>query len=414
MELSRAMSISSTPTPREGLEPNYKEHSHTWAAGGGLHRVLCMQGGDDDGSYAKNSEAPASAITLCKPLLLTAIQSLKLFKEEGIKDSIRIADLGCATGYNTLATVDMVVESLRRRYIQECGFEPEFEAFFSDLPSNDFNSLFRSLPAAATLSSDGNAKPRRYYAAGVPGSFYDRLFPKRKLHVAVSLSALHWLSKIPDTVLDKRSPAWNKGRAWIDGAKREVVEAYAKQSEEDLDNFLRCRKEEIVQGGMLFMVMGGRPGSEQQLENQLGDPDSRAKHPFATSMDEAWQDLLNQGLINEETRDGFNIPAYMRSMEEVERAIKRCGGFELQLMEYQRIMEHSEEKHKEWIRDPVSYGRAKANLVRATLRPIVEAHLGPYLSQDLFNCFEKRVSSDTTLLHKTCFYGVIVACAIRN
>ncbi|KAF5725541.1 gibberellic acid methyltransferase 2 [Tripterygium wilfordii] len=397
----------SIPTKSEAaLDIMKKEYyPETWT--GGLHRVLCMQGGDDDGSYAKNSEAPASAITLCKPMLLTAIQSMKLFfnnNEEGADhDSLRIADLGCATGYNTLATIDMVVESLRLRYAKECSLEPEFEAFFSDLPSNDFNSLFKSLSAK---------KSRNYYAAGVPGSFYYRLFAKRKLHIAVSLSALHWLSQIPDAVVDKASPAWNKGRAWIDGAKEEVVEAYAKQSEKDMEDFLRCRKEEILQGGILFMLMGGRPGS-QPPENQLGDPDSRAKHPFTNSMDQAWQDLVNEGLIDEETRDGFNIPAYMRSMEEVENAIRKCGGFEIQRMEYKTLVEHSEDKQQEWIKDPVSYGRAKANLVRATLRPIVEAHLGPYLSDQLFKRFEERVSSDFTLLHKTIFYGVIVVCAVR-
>lgn len=96
--------------------------------------------------------------------------------------------------------------------------------------------------------------------------------------------------------MDKRLGAWNKGRAWIDGAKKEVVQAYAKQSEEDLENFLRYRKEEMVEGGVLFMLMGGRPVS-QQPENQLGDSDSRAKHPFTTSMDKAWQDLLDEVII---------------------------------------------------------------------------------------------------------------------
>ncbi|KAL5851173.1 hypothetical protein ACOSQ3_006291 [Xanthoceras sorbifolium] len=383
----------------------------TWI-NGSLQRVLCMQGGDDDGSYAKNSQAPASAITLCKPLLLNAInQSMKLFfktKEEQEKAehsiSLRIADLCCATGYNTLATIDMVVETVRLRYVKECGFEPEIEVFFSDLPTSDFNSLFGSL--STSVFSDHNtdvSKTRQYYAAGVPGSFYDhRLFPKGKLDIAVSLSALHLLSKIPDGVLDKRSAAWNKGRPWIEGAKKEV----------DLEDFLNCRKEEIAAGGVLFVMMGGRPES-QPAENQLGDPESRAKHPFTISMDQAWEDLLNEGSIEEETRDMFNIPAYMRSIEEVERGIKRCGGFEKERIEYKRIVEHSEEKQKEGMRDPVSYGRAEANLVRATLKPIVQAHLGPYLSNQLFNRFESRVSSDFNLLLKTCFYGVIVLSAIR-
>ncbi len=112
---------------------------------------------------------------------------------------------------------------------------------------------------------------------------------------------------------------------------------------------------------------------------------------------------------------GFNIPAYMRSMEEVERAMLRCGGFEIQRMEYKRISEHSDQKkQEELIMDPVSYGRAKANLVRATLGPIVEAHIGPHLSEQLFQRFERRVSSEASLLHKTCFYGVIIVCAVRK
>ncbi|KAK2641575.1 hypothetical protein Ddye_023338 [Dipteronia dyeriana] len=368
---------------------------------GGLQRVLCMQGGDDDGSYANNSEATASAISLCKPLLLNAIESMKLM-ECNICTSVRIADLGCATGYNTLATIDLVVETVRVRYLKERGLEPELEVFFSDLPSNDFNSLFRSLSKRASS--------REYYAAGVAGSFYHRLFPRRKLDIAVSLSALHWLSKVPDEVLDKRSAAWNKGRAWIEGANKQVVEAYAKQSEKDLEDFLSCRKEEIARGGLLFILMGGRPHMQS---NQLADSDSRAKHPFTTSMDQAWQDLINEGLIDEDTRDMFNIPAYMRSIEEVERGINRIGGFQIERIEYKRIVEHSEEKQKEWMRDPLSYGRAKANLVRATLRPIVDAHLGPYLSHQLFNRFQSRVSSDLNLLHTTCFYGIIVLSAIR-
>lgn len=163
-----------------------------------LHQVLCMQGGDDEISYAKNSEAPASAIALSKPLLKEAIESMNLFRGE---TSIRIADLGCATGHNTLSTVEIIIDSLTTRYENEsCNQHrlhrrhhhhvPEFEAFFSDLPSNDFNSLFRSLP------SFYGRKKKAFFAAGVPGSFYARLFPRRQLHLAVSLSALHWLSEV--------------------------------------------------------------------------------------------------------------------------------------------------------------------------------------------------------------------------
>lgn len=151
-----------------------------------------MQGGDTDVSYAKNSEAPACAIALSKPLLHDAIASMKLFSGE---ESIRIADLGCATGYNTVSTVDFVVQSLRKRYEAELSLVPEFEASFSDLPSNDFNSLFQLL----LPSFDTTERP--YFVAGVPGSFYGRLFPSGKLHLVVSLNALHWLSMVYNKLL---------------------------------------------------------------------------------------------------------------------------------------------------------------------------------------------------------------------
>ncbi|XP_077234492.1 gibberellic acid methyltransferase 2-like [Tasmannia lanceolata] len=393
-----------TSSMKERIELKHMTQERmTWTKD--LHTILSMQGGDDETSYAKNSEAMASAITLSKPLILQGIKSMKLF--EGDNMSLRIADLGCATGSNTLATIELVVESLRNQYHNEKVHEPEFEAFFSDLPSNDFNSLFRSLPMVE------DNKKQRYYAAGVPGSFYHRLFARGKLHIAVSLSALHWLSKIPEGVLDKRLPAWNKGRAWIDSAKEEVIDAYAKQSAEDLKAFLQCRREEIVEGGMLFILMAGRPGS-QPPENQLGDPVSRAKHPFTNSMDQAWEDLLNEGLIDEEKRDTFNIPAYMRSIDEVKAAFDQCNGFKIQILEHHKIAEHSKEKQEEWIRDPVSYGQFKANLVRATMKSIFEAHLGPDLSEELFKRFERRAAGDINMLDKTSFYGVIVVCAIRK
>lgn len=104
----------------------------------------------------------------------------------------------------------------------------------------------------------------------------------------------------------------------------------------------------------------------------------------------------------------------MRSTEEVKRAFDHSGAFEIKWLEFRRIIEHSKEKQEEWIKDPSSYGRAKANLVRATLKPIVDAHIRPLLSEELFNRFEKRVSQDMSMLQKTCFYGVIVVCATRK
>nr|QRX39005.1 gibberellic acid methyltransferase [Sisymbrium irio] len=371
-----------------------------------LEDVLSMQGGEDDVSYAKNSHGPAAALASSKPMLTSAIHSIKLTK--GCSSHLKIADLGCAVGDNTFSTVDTVVEVLRHKLTLINGKsdqpEPELEVFFSDLPSNDFNTLFRSLEEKVNSSS------QKYFAAGVPGSFYRRLFPKGELHVVVTMSALQWLSQIPEKVMEKGSKTWNKGRVWIQGTEGEVVEAYAEQADKDLVQFLQCRKEEIVEGGVLFMLMGGRPSG---LVSQVSDHDSRLKYLFTTLMDQAWQDLVDEGLIEEEKRDGFNIPVYLRNTEEIASAIDRCGGFKIEKMEVLKITDPMNVKHQELMRDPQSYGRAMSNMVQAGLKPIIEAYLGPDLTRKLFDRYAIRAAASNEFIKKFSFYYMIAVSAIR-
>lgn len=165
--------------------------------------------------------------------------------------TIRIADFGCATGPNTLVNAHKVLEAMKEKYKRQCPnteAKPEYHVFFNDLPSNDFNTFFTSLP-----------EDRSCFACGVPGSFYNRLFPHSCIHFACSSLALHFLSKSPEVLQEKKSPAWNKGRIHHTGASKEVVDAYANQFAEDVGKFLDARAMELVPGGMLVIVMPGVP-----------------------------------------------------------------------------------------------------------------------------------------------------------
>ncbi|EFJ34017.1 hypothetical protein SELMODRAFT_406384 [Selaginella moellendorffii] len=85
----------------------------------------------------------------------------------------------------------------------------------------------------------------------------------------VSSAALHWVSKIPDAVLDGESVCWNGGNISPDKAKPEVAQAYQQQAHENLCNFLKFRAEEIVPGGLLCMLMNAR--RRFQTENTSAD-----------------------------------------------------------------------------------------------------------------------------------------------
>lgn len=166
-------------------------------------------------------------------------------------NTFHIADLGCSVGPNTFISVQSLLEAVENKY-QSKGLashrSPEFQVFFNDHFTNDFNTLFASLPPA-----------KNYLAAGVPGSFYGRLFPESSLHIVHSSFALHWLSEVPQGVLNKDSPAWNKGKIFYTSSSDEVAKAYVAQFSKDINNFLNFRAKEIVVGGMMILTMPAAP-----------------------------------------------------------------------------------------------------------------------------------------------------------
>lgn len=177
-------------------------------------------------------------------------KKLDVQKLASASNTIRVADLGCATGPNTFMTAQTVLEAIKQKYQTQCPNTaiPEFHVFFNDQPSNDFNTLFTSFP-----------QDIQYFVAGVPGSFYDRLFPQSSLHFAYTTCALHFLSKSPEELQEKNSLAWNKGRVHYTSACKEVIEAYEAQFAKDAGKFLDTRAKELVPGGMLVIVMQGVP-----------------------------------------------------------------------------------------------------------------------------------------------------------
>lgn len=169
-----------------------------------------------------------------------------------------IADLGCSVGRNTLFAVETIIEIVQEKYDDDSSRiigggskKLEFQVWFNDQTTNDFNTLFASL--------DG--RKDKYFAAGVPGSFYGKLFPSSSVHVAYTSSSIHWLSGLPVELQDKESAAYNRGRIHYTGASVDdaVVEAYMKQFEEDMGAFLRARAEEMAGGGMVVIITPGVP-----------------------------------------------------------------------------------------------------------------------------------------------------------
>lgn len=200
-----------------------------------------------------------NAIVAAKELIKEAVFDKLDIEIFSPTNTFRVTDLGCSVGPNTFLAVQNILEAVEhkcRTQGHNSDQVPEFQVFFSDQAENDFNELFQSLPP-----------DRNYYAMGVPGSFYSRLFPKACLHFVYSSFSLQCLSKVPEQVVDRSSPAWNKGRIHYSNSAHEVVEAYATQYAKDMECFLSARAQEIVGGGLVAFVVPGRPDGTPHAQN---------------------------------------------------------------------------------------------------------------------------------------------------
>ncbi|KAM3750955.1 hypothetical protein ACB098_04G072200 [Castanea mollissima] len=290
-----------------------------------------MKGGDGVHSYANNSSYQREVIGSAKRLITEAIAE-KLDVDNFVSSyTYRIADLGCSVGPNTFFAVQNIIEALQFKH-QRQGLHsqlPEFQIFFNDHILNDFNTLFSSLPPN-----------REYYAAGVP---------------------------VPKPVVDKSSPAWNKGRIHYPNSNDEVVKAYQAQHTEDMECFLHARAKEVVCGGLVALIILGRPNGMLHSQSlTIG------------ALESCLMDMARKGIISEEKLDSFNLPLYCMSPQELEAAVDRNGYFSVE-----RII-------TELGTVPETQSQKISSNFRAAFEGVIMAHFGYEILDELFDSFGKK------------------------
>ena len=136
-------------------------------------------------------------ISMTKPIFEEAITNLYI--SNNFPGKLNIADLGCSSGPNTLLVVSEVVKIINNicRKLDNRSV-PEYQLLLNDLPGNDFNTIFRSLPSFQENLKEqmGPGAAGSCFFTGVPGSFYGRLFPRNTLHLVYSCYSVCFLSKV--------------------------------------------------------------------------------------------------------------------------------------------------------------------------------------------------------------------------
>ncbi|MED6164402.1 hypothetical protein PIB30_089663 [Stylosanthes scabra] len=159
--------------------------------------------------------------------------------------------------------------------------------------------------------------------------------------------------------------------------------AYLEQFQRDFIQFLKSRSEELVPaGGMLLTFLGrSEDTSEMRTTCEL--------------IDMSLKDLLLENLIDKATLECFNLPNYDPSIEEVKQVIEEEGSFILHKLEtiyqdWDANMNGSANDNNNKV-DENMRGKIVAKYLRAVYEPLLKAHFGELIMDELFLRLENKV-----------------------
>ncbi|KMT14984.1 hypothetical protein BVRB_3g064890 [Beta vulgaris subsp. vulgaris] len=308
-----------------------------------MQQVFRMKEGTDETSYAKTSYIQKQVLSLTKPMREKAIKEF-YYREQ--PTTLCIADLGCSSvELSNLSPVFGLLETVENARRELEKGPQEYQIYLNDLPRNDFNTIFR-------------------------------LFPSNHLHFIHSSYSLHWLSQVPKGIED------NNGNIYIaKTSPPHVLKAYYEQFERDFWTFLRCRSEEVVAGGMMVLTLMGRKSTE---------PYSKKSCLIFDMFAAALNDMVVEGLIEEDKLNTFSIPIYTPSEEELGFMVEKEGSFNLN----QVLITEVNWKPNEQYKNPYDKSSDHANFtncMRAVAEYLLISHFGEAILEEVFRRYEKMV-----------------------
>ncbi|KAJ4717090.1 Carboxyl methyltransferase [Melia azedarach] len=358
-------------------------------------QVCHMNAGDGETSYANNSLLQRVVISKARPIMEETIENM--FSTTVFPGCFNVADLGCSSGPNTALVISEILDTVHEICKQVNHKLPEFQMFLNDLPGNDFNTLFRSLPAFYQQRKIKGNSSESCFIAGVPGSFYGRLFPSRSIHFMHSSYSLHWLSKVPE-YLDRN----NKRNIYISKSSPSFVyEAYLEQFQRDFSLFLSLRSEELVCGGRIMLTFIGR---------SIPDPSSKDCCYLCELLTKSLLELVDEGLIEDAQVDSFNLPCYTPYEDEVRQIVLKQGSFHLDKLEIFEVnWDPSDDgSNKMFVFNKYSSGQNVANCIRAAAESMLGNHFGHSIIDPLFAKYAIHVAEHLAV-EKTKHINIVIS-----
>uniref|UniRef100_A0A7N2R3A3 Uncharacterized protein n=1 Tax=Quercus lobata TaxID=97700 RepID=A0A7N2R3A3_QUELO len=234
------------------------------------------------------------------------------------------------------------------------------------------------------------------FIAGMPGSFYGRLFPSKSLDFVHSSYGVHWLSKVPQGINN------NKGNIYMGKTSpHNVFEAYLEQFQSDFSLLLRSRADEIKLGGQMILTFIGR---------SIKDPTTRDCYLVLELLAKCLLNMAAEGLIEEADIDTFNLPHDTHFIEEVKIIVEKEGSFVIdQLETFEVNMDANDnEENKNCGFDKFTCGQNVSRCYRAVLESLLVDHFGQAIIDDLFERYAEFIVEYLSM-EKTKNFNIVIS-----
>jgi hypothetical protein len=324
-----------------------------------------MEGG---GFYNRNSNLQAAGIELALPFLMEAARAIPV---DGQMPLV-VADYGSSQGRNSMRPMRLAIETLRSRI----GADRAIEVVHTDLPSNDFASLF------TTLHEDGAsylAGQPRVFPSAIGRSYFEPILPADRVHLGWNTWTLHWMSCNPVEVGDHLVSVMS--------ASERARAATRRQQAKDWADFLAARSVEMADGARLVSLSIGCT------------PEVHGWDWVFTTLWQAAMSMAEDGLLTETELMRFTAPVAGRGTADLQ-ALFVAGPFLGLVLEHAEVKEAPDPFWEEFLetRDAQQLGRRWSGMMRAVSGPVAVAAFasrpdGGALVDELFRRMESRVAA---------------------
>ena len=234
--------------------------------------TIAMRGA---GYYSSNTVGAKTVIDKVSDLVVASVSKMPSLADG---QAFTIADFGAADGGTSAGMMSRLVQAIRLR-------EPErqISITYTDLPHNDFSTLFRlSQGLLGPTANAPLADTPNLFIFGSGTSFYRQVLPDNSLSFGFSATAMHWISRRPRMIADHVQAV---------GAAPAEHEEFRAQALSDWETILLARARELRPGGRLVLANFCVDEEGRYLGHTTGVDmfDSFARH---------WRDLLQAGRIN--------------------------------------------------------------------------------------------------------------------